>query len=167
MCEETIVFYKKWLNDVRVRQMLAFKQHRFVSTYRHCVNVTNLSVYLATQLHMSDAKIRNIIIGALLHDYFLYDYHVTTKHTEYGIHAWSHPRVALENAMSEFDLNKIQKNIIRSHMWPVTFLHIPTSKEAWIVMLSDKICATLELINTKPDYQVAKNVIRKSLCKTG
>ena len=147
--------------------MLAFRQHRYVNTYRHCVNVANLSVFFAGKLYFSDERIRNIMVGALLHDYFLYDYHITTKHTEYGIHAWSHPMVALNNAMQEFELNNIQQNIIRSHMWPVTFLHVPKSREAWIVTVSDKICAVMELIHTKHDYHIAEKTMRKILCKTG
>lgn len=149
MCEETISFYSKWIHDPKLLQMRMFKQHKDITTYEHSLNVLNLSISLANKLHFNDRRIRNVIVGAMLHDYFLYDYHTTTRRLEEGIHAWSHPRVALKNAMHDFHLNEIQKNIIRSHMWPVTLLHPPKSGEAWVVSLADKVCASLELVLPK------------------
>ena len=37
-----------------------------------------------------------------------------------------------------------EKNIIRSHMWPLTFFHMPLSKEAWLVCKYDKILSIKE-----------------------
>lgn len=162
MYKETVEFYKSWVKDPKLLQMLMFKQHKSVTTYDHSRNVTNLSILLAEKMRFSDQSIRNIMIGAMLHDYFLYDYHVTSRHLEDGIHAWSHPRVALHNALQDFELNEIQKNIIRSHMWPVTLLHPPKSKEAWIVSLSDKICATLEWLRPEHDYQFLNMFLRQA-----
>ena len=37
-----------------------------------------------------------------------------------------------------------EQNIIASHMWPLTFRHVPTCREAFIVCLADKYCAVVE-----------------------
>ncbi len=43
-----------------------------------------------------------------------------------------------------FGITKKEQNIIASHMWPLTFRHIPTCREAVIVCLADKYCAVVE-----------------------
>ena len=35
---------------------------------------------------------------------------------------------------------------IQNHMWPVTLLHIPHTKEGWIITLTDKYCGLLETL---------------------
>ena len=42
------------------------------------------------------------------------------------------------------DITKKEQNVIASHMWPLTFRHIPTCREAVIVCLADKYCAIVE-----------------------
>lgn len=126
-----------------ILQMKTFNQHKHISTYDHCVHVTVMSLYIAEKLKLSDGNMRNIIVGGLLHDYFLYDWHDGRRRKE-GIHCFSHPQVALNNAMSQFKLNAKQKNIIRSHMFPATLLHPPKCIEATIVCIADKLCAITE-----------------------
>ena len=43
-----------------------------------------------------------------------------------------------------FGITKKEQNIIASHMWPLTFRHVPTCREAIIVCLADKYCAVVE-----------------------
>ena len=50
-----------------------------------------------------------------------------------------------ENAEERFDISWKEKNIIQSHMYPMTLNTPPASKEAWTVCLADKIIATKEL----------------------
>jgi uncharacterized protein len=84
-----------------------------------------------------------LIRGALLHDYYLYDWH--KKHKGHRLHGFRHPSWALHNALMVYDLSKKERNIIRSHMFPLTFLHWPHSKEAWIVSKMDHKEARAEL----------------------
>lgn len=139
--------FKNIQNDSNILQMTKFKHHVIYTTYDHCVNVTKLSLKIGKKLKLSEEQMKNIVVGAMLHDYFLYDYY-DRRITSDGIHAWSHLKVALRNAEKQFNLNEHQRNIIRAHMFPTTFLHPPKCKEAIIVNISDKLCAIYELLSS-------------------
>lgn len=132
-----------YMKHPMISEMKKFNQHGNVTTYDHSVNVTKIACKMALLLNCSERELNNIITGAMLHDFYLYDWHDGRKRPE-GLHAWSHPKIALRNANILFNLNDKQKNIIRSHMYPTCLLHPPKCKEAWIVTLSDKYCATKE-----------------------
>ena len=132
-------------NRPEVQIMQHFRHHGQMTTYDHSVNVMKMSVAIARKLNMTDAQIENVIVGAMLHDFFLYDYYETGRIRKEGIHAWCHPQTALNNASKLFKLNRNQKNIIRSHMFPTTLFHPPLCREAWVVCMADKVCAIKEL----------------------
>ncbi len=131
-----------------ISKMKTYPHHGEVTVFDHSEHVVITSLKIADLLCLSEQQKKNIIIGGMLHDFFLYDWHKGRIRTE-GIHCWLHPKVALKNASALFDLNNNQKNIIRSHMFPATLLHPPTCAEAWIVSLADKLCAILEYFNTR------------------
>jgi hypothetical protein len=60
------------------------------------------------------------------------------------MHGFSHPGSACVNARNYFQITQKEQNIIQSHMWPLTFRHMPTCREAVIVCLADKYCAVVE-----------------------
>lgn len=83
-----------------------------------------------------------LVIGALLHDYFLYDWHDGKgRH----LHGFTHPECAKRNAEKDYALSPRVKNIIARHMFPLTPVP-PTCTEAWIVCIADKICAIEETL---------------------
>ena len=83
-----------------------------------------------------------LVIGALLHDYFLYDWHDGKgRH----LHGFTHPKCAFRNAEKDYTLSPRVKNIIVRHMFPLTPIP-PACKEAWIVCIADKICAIEETL---------------------
>ena len=92
--------------------------------------------------------------GAMLHDYYLYTFK-ETKMSPYR-HGISHPETALKNASKRHRLTEKETNIIRSHMWPMTFLHPPMSREAVLVCLADKYCAVNEMLLKKHDLSEKK-----------
>ena len=55
-----------------------------------------------------------------------------------------HPEKAYRNAKKYFPLNQIEVDIIRTHMWPVTFRTFPRTREGWVTTLTDKYCSLLE-----------------------
>ena len=82
----------------------------------------------------------------MLHDLFLYDWRFRQSNRK-GLHAFTHPKTALNNSLKLFFLNNIEKDIILKHMWPVT-IKLPKYKESYIVSCIDKYCAICESINS-------------------
>lgn len=138
--------FEDYINDPKIKVMSQFKHHGEITTYDHCVHVVEVGLKIANKWKCSDEQKKNLVIGGILHDYFLYDYHVTGRILPEGIHAWVHPSIALRRASEKFELNDVQRNIIATHMFPTTLRHIPKSKEAWIVCIADKYCAVTEYI---------------------
>jgi len=95
------------------------------------------SYYLALKMN-APVDIHSLIRGALLHDYFLYDWH--QKDPSHRLHGFRHPKTALGNAQRDYYLNWKEKNIIARHMFPLIPVP-PQCREAWIVCLADKWCA--------------------------
>jgi len=112
-------------------------QHGKVSVYAHCVSVADTACVLAETLHLRVNE-RALIRGALLHDYFLYDWH--DKANGHHWHGFTHPGTALHNASEDWKLTPVEREIIKKHMFPLTPIP-PTCREAWLVCLADKICA--------------------------
>ena len=130
-------------NDKRVQKMKQFKQHGKISTYEHVESVTRLSFWLNSRLHIgADDKV--LTIGAFLHDYYLYDWHLTDE--GHGLHGFSHSNTAKENAIKHFGIGKRTQQVIESHMWPLTITKIPKTREAWIVCIADKCISTRETL---------------------
>ena len=124
------------------KKMREIKQHRFSNCYKHSVNVATRCFIFAKKRKLN-IDIKSLVRGALLHDFYLYDWRENKK--KYKKHSFIHPSIALENAVREFgDLNEIEKDIILSHMWPLNFFKFPRYKESFLVCFSDKICALKE-----------------------
>ncbi|MDD6571850.1 MAG: HD domain-containing protein [Thermoflexaceae bacterium] len=120
-----------------------FIQHGQISVYTHCRNVAYVSCRLAEKYHINVDQ-KSLIRGALLHDYFLYDWH--EKRKGHCLHGFFHPGTALRNAQEDFELSNIEKNIIVRHMFPLTIIP-PMCREAWLVCLADKLCALGETLS--------------------
>lgn len=123
---------------------LDFKQHGTTSTYTHSLAVTYTSIVLAKRMKMK-INMTSLIRGALLHDYFLYDWH--KKNKWHSFHGYTHAARALSNASRDYPINDTEARIIRSHMFPLNLTKVPSCKEAWIVCMADKICATAETLH--------------------
>lgn len=125
--------------DPQVRRMEQYTQHKGNPTLRHCHNVAVTSFRMAQRLgwRIDESAMAR---GALLHDFHLY-----TREKKDWKHLFRHPRLALRNAEALFSLSQKEKNIITSHMWPLTVLSVPRSKEAFLVTLADKYCAFCEM----------------------
>ena len=143
--EELPVFLdiaKDLLKDARVWDMQKYIQHGSISCLEHSFVVSYYSFTLIRKLQMSCDE-RSLIRGALLHDYFLYDWH--QKDPSHRLHGFRHPKTALGNAQRDYHLNWKEKNIIARHMFPLIPVP-PQCREAWIVCLADKWCALGETV---------------------
>jgi uncharacterized protein len=128
--------------DPRVRLLKKYRQHRGNTTFRHCRSVAESSFRMAQRLgwRIDEAALAR---GAMLHDYHLYTRQ--ERKINFLRHAFAHPKTACRNAERIFPLSGKEKNIIKSHMWPLTPLALPRSKEAFLVTLADKLCAFREM----------------------
>lgn len=129
-------------------------QHGNMTVNNHCMNVAKCSVAICDKLRLSCNR-RELIRGALLHDYFLYDWHDKDHIAIHNLHGFYHPGIALQNAMKEYELTQIEKDIIKKHMWPLTVVP-PRFKEAWVVTAADKWCSLLETLHLHKGHGVKK-----------
>ena len=113
----------------KVQEMREFIQHGDVTTYQHCKNVVVVSCWINHRFHLYDWHKQGSFHGL--------------RHL-FEMHGFSHPGSACVNAQRVFGITKKEQNVIASHMWPLTFRHIPTCREAVIVCLADKYCAIVE-----------------------
>ena len=113
--------------------------------YTHSLKVAYASYRLAVGWRLP-VNPYELIRGALLHDYFLYDWH-DREHEHRRPHGFYHPGAALENARRDFTLTRREENIIRRHMFPLTAVP-PKYLEAWLVCVVDKICSLRETVRT-------------------
>ena len=130
------------LSSDEVRRMDGFVQHADVSCLEHCLSVAYTSYWVCERLGLSVDR-RSLIRGALLHDFFLYDWH--EKSDRKGLHGFTHPRAALVNAERQFSLSDRERDIILKHMWPLTLVP-PKYRESYIVGFSDKFCSVMETL---------------------
>ncbi len=120
-------------------------QHGSISVHRHCVDVALASVKIKRKFNIKCSEIE-MIRGALLHDYFLYDWHTYKPAKREKLHGFTHAAKALENATHEYILTPKERDIIQKHMWPLN-LKAPKCKEAWIVTIADKYCSLMETLH--------------------
>jgi uncharacterized protein len=136
---------KEIILSPEAQDMKNYIQHGETTVFEHCLSVAKFSLLMAHFLERTlkiDIDKDSLVRGALLHDYFLYDWHDKTI-PGHKIHGFTHPRTAMLNADRDFGLNKIEKDIISKHMFPLTFMP-PRYRESILVTLADKWCALCE-----------------------
>lgn len=134
-------------------------QHGTTTVYKHSRNVAYHSLRLAKKLeNIFNIKFNydNLITGAFLHDLFLYDWH--KKDPSHRLHGYKHPITASINAKKMCHVNDEVVKIIKSHMWPLTITKVPSTKEAFIVCIVDKVVALNE---TKNIFNKNTKMLRK------
>ena len=144
--KQNYAMFHRYLEEIaaqpEIQAMKVTPQHKGGTSFAHCVAVAALSYRLAKKLGWKvDPK--SLAYGAMLHDFYLYDTE-TMPYSNYQ-HSLVHPKLSLENAEKVFPLNGKERNIILSHMWPIPGAPLPRSREAWLVCMADKICATREM----------------------
>lgn len=133
---------RKMLTQAQLCDMQEFTQHGDTSCLLHSVAVAYYSHRIAHFCRpVLRFRERELLRGALLHDYFLYDWH--DKDPAHNLHGFRHPGFALRNAERDFELTDVERNIIARHMFPLT-PKPPTCREALLVSLVDKACSLYE-----------------------
>lgn len=128
------------LQSDKVKEMDRYIQHGNTTCLQHCIAVAYYSYEICRRFHIS-CDTGSVIRGAMLHDFFLYDWHV--KDASHRWHGFHHPRAALINAKKYYSLTEVECNIISRHMWPLTVTP-PKCREAWVICIVDKACSLFE-----------------------
>lgn len=142
---------EKLVQCTRFQQTQNFMQHGNVSVYEHCIAVAKMSCRIAAVFRLKverDALIR----GALLHDYFLYDWHEQDDGA-HRLHGFTHAKTAWRNALQDVQLDDIEADVILRHMFPLTLVP-PATVEGWIVCMADKLCALQETFHVVPKSEI-------------
>lgn len=125
-----------------VLEMKKYYQHCETDCYEHCLDVAYNNYKICKKLGL-DA--RSAARGGMLHDLFLYDWRKHSKETGDRLHAITHPIAAYRNACKYFHLNKVEKEVITKHMWPVSVI-LPRYPETYVICLTDKYCGSREIM---------------------
>ena len=133
-------------------------QHGDTTVLLHSMAVTYYSLKLAELLHIRYDQ-NSLIRGALLHDYFLYDWH--DPDPSHNFHGLRHAKTALRNAKMDFELTAKEQDIILHHMFPLN-LQPPRCREAFVVCAVDKGCGIYETL-MRDTYPVLRGVLREHM----
>lgn len=139
-------------NDPTVCEMRTIQQHaKGISCYDHSLFVAYVAFLMCRACGLD---YRAAARGGLLHDLYLQHW----EETDVGRfrRLVLHPHLALENARA-FGLSPLEENIIVRHMWPLTITP-PRYREAYLVSLADKLCATAEMLHLYGPLGVRRNL---------
>ena len=135
---------KDLLENDLVLMMDSYIQHGFTTTLSHCITVSYNSYKIAKKLNLNYVAAAR---AGLLHDFYLYDWHMLEKEKNlFKKHGYVHAAKALENAKENFEISKLEEDIISKHMWPLTLRKVPRHRESFIVSVVDKCSSTKETV---------------------
>jgi len=148
---EFIEIIQDIIENETVQKMKNFRQHYNVSCFDHCLSVSYHNYLICKKLNLD---YKSAARAGMLHDLFLYDWRYRENDRK-GLHAFTHPRTALENSMKLFDLNKKEKDIILKHMWPLTIIP-PKYPESFLITVVDKYCTLYEAVLAHKREEIAE-----------
>ena len=117
-------------------QKLKEIKHHGITRYNHLLRVAYHTYKVTKKMRLKYVEATR---GALLHDFFFYE---TEEESTYKA-LRTHSDYALKNACKHFCLTELEKDIIKTHMFPITKT-IPHYKESYIVDLIDDISSCYE-----------------------
>lgn len=126
---------------------LQSEPHHGITTYDHSLRVARWTYKVGKTLHMKNTN--KVTRAALLHDFYIDDDLEGNALDKLK----SHPKLALENSLKYYKLDKMQQDIIVKHMFPYT-LSLPKYKESYLVSTIDKLVSTYEMIRYKASLKL-------------
>ena len=129
-------YIKEIIEKSRLAETNQYIHHGNTTILQHNIAVARKAYWISRKLKLKISE-KELVFGAMLHDYYFYDWHVKDK--AHRLHGYFHPNLSLLNAMEDIELTIIEQDIIRKHMFPLTLIP-PKYKESIIVCLADKLC---------------------------
>ena len=114
--------------------------HHQDSVYEHSLRVAWTAYKMAKRIQLyKKINIQNVVIGALLHDFYLKPWRENKNPILWKKHGFIHGSIAAMNSYQFFpDLMNIRiENAIKRHMFPLTVIP-PRYIEGWIITMADK-----------------------------
>lgn len=138
--KEYLSIINKIMNNNAFKELEKIKHHN-TNRLNHSIKVSYYSYKIAKKLKLDYEE---TAVGGLLHDFY------TDKISDCNnfkdkllLFSSKHPKDAVNNAISNFDLTEKEINIIKTHMFPMNY-RIPKYKESWLVSIVDKILSFKE-----------------------
>ena len=107
-------------------------EHHGLNRFDHSVRVSYVSYKVARLLKLDTTKVTR---AALLHDFFFED-NKNKSSKEKNSNMKNHPKIAACNADKHFGISELERDIIETHMFPITF-KAPRYLESWLVDFID------------------------------
>ena len=126
---------KNYYEHDEVQKMNYYKHHG-ITRLDHSLRVSYFTYKVTKLLRLN---YRDATIAAMLHDFFLDD--VKDENGLFKLRR--HADCAVYNSKKYFNINPFQEDIIKRHMFPVTFTP-PKYLEGWIVDIVDDFSAIYE-----------------------
>ncbi len=123
------------LQDSKFQELKNYKHHG-INRYDHSLRVAYHTYRVTSFFHL---RVKEATEAALLHDCFF------DEVSQLGgiSRVRKHPKIASRNAKKILFLSPFQEDIIKTHMFPITFIP-PQTFEGWIVDLVDDIASIYE-----------------------
>ena len=110
--------------------------HHDTNRLDHSLKVSYLSYRLCKKLNLNYESAAK---AGLLHDFYFNRIEECSRvGDKVKLFTNEHPEDAVKNAEERFYLTSLEKDIIVSHMWPVS-KHMPKHRESFIVSYADKV----------------------------
>ena len=149
--EEFYQIVNEYINHPKVLEMKEYTHHG-IRRYDHCFRVAYHTYVVTKALRLN---YQSATKAAMLHDFFTDELENESRLSRYR----KHPEVAVENAKKYFGLTPVEEDIIRRHMFPITFTP-PRFLESWIVDLVDDFISVYEkCVSTRRDMHSLANVV--------
>lgn len=145
--------YSEFYNVNKFRELKTIVHHGN-NRLNHINRVAKMSFFISKKLNLDFISCTR---GAIMHDFFTID--DLSKNDNNAIQYWKkHPNEALQNSSYYFEVNEVEKDIILSHMFPIT-KKVPAYPESKIVCISDKVVSIYELLRYQLNFSMNLAII--------
>ena len=133
--KEYLSIINKIMNNNEFKELGNIKHHN-TNRMNHSIKVSYYSYKIAKKLKLD---YEDVAVGGLLHDFYKDEISDCDRFKDkLLLFSTKHPKDAVNNAITNFELTEKEINIIKTHMFPMDY-KVPKYAESWLVSIVDKI----------------------------